>query len=207
MQNLLVFIYLLTLTSFQIISSFEIINTGQNEKNLDDIRRSSSLLSSDFLSFEQKESDPECLPKNLFSNMLDRNQRASISRPYFQHWRRARDNNRYTTKNSLAFSPRLGKRTYEDDQRLVVLMNKQQLENEHELNDLNTFLIGYLLRKNIDIIYEDQTTICLSQSISNDLVQEILEKYQMHRSQPDKKDERRQYLSDKNPFWFHYRLG
>ncbi|CAF4351416.1 unnamed protein product, partial [Adineta steineri] len=42
--------------------------------------------------------------------MLNRDRRASISRPYFQHRRPSRDNNRYPTKNSLAFSPRLGKR-------------------------------------------------------------------------------------------------
>ncbi|CAF4724563.1 unnamed protein product [Rotaria sp. Silwood1] len=154
----LVFIYLLTLTSIQIISSFSIIKNGQNENKLDDIQRSASLLSSDLSSIEKQESDPECLPKNLFSNMFDRYRRASISRPYFHHWRRARDNNRYPSKSLLAFSPRLGKRAYEND---------QQLEKENDFNDIDAFLIGYLLGKNIDIIYEDPTKICLSKSVSN----------------------------------------
>ncbi|CAF4585773.1 unnamed protein product [Rotaria sp. Silwood2] len=213
MQNLWVFIYLFTLSSIQIMSSFEIINNHQNEDKLDDIRGSSSLpddsslLPSNLLSMEKKESDPECLSKDLFSNMFYRNRRASISRPYFHHWRRARDNNRHPTKNLLAFSPRLGKRAYDNDQQSDVLINKQQLENENQLNDLDTFLIGYLLGKNIDIIYEDPTKICLSQAINNDLIQEMFEKYHTNRSQQDKDNAREQHLSDKDPFWFRYRLG
>ncbi|CAF1345721.1 unnamed protein product, partial [Adineta steineri] len=132
--------------NIQAVFSFEIINDEQNEDKFDETRHISSSSSS---SLKKQENMPECLSKSQFLNMLNRDRRASISHPYFQHRRPSRDNNRYPTKNSLAFSPRLGKRPYED-------------ENEFATRsvDLDTFLVtlvGHLQGKKIDIVYEDST--------------------------------------------------
>jgi len=163
---LLVVIFLRTLSLIQTISSYE--------NKLDGIEYVSSLpyypsLSSDSLSIEQEGNGPECLSKNLFWNILHhRDRRASISRPYFHHWAGSRDGARY-----LPFSSRLGKRSYED---------------ENKLSDLDTFLVilgRQLQRKQIDIIYKDSTNICLSQAVSDAFIQEVIEKFNAYRRQQD----------------------
>jgi hypothetical protein len=149
------------------------------ENKLDGIEYVSSLpnypsLSSDSLSIEQEGNGPECLSKNLFWNILHhRDRRASISRPYFHHWPGSRDGTRYLAKNLLTFSSRLGKRSYED---------------EHKLSDFDTFLailVRQLQRKQIDIIYEDSTNICLSQAVSDAFIQEVIDKFNAYRRQQD----------------------
>ncbi|CAF1207175.1 unnamed protein product [Adineta steineri] len=198
MQYTYIFFLFITLAIIQTIFSFEIINDEQNEDKLDETRQISSSSSS---SLKKQENMPECLSKSQFLNMLNRDRRASISRPYFQHRRPSRDNNRYPTKNSLAFSPRLGKRAYED-------------ENEFATRsvDLDTFLVtlvGHLQGKKIDIVYEDSTKICLSQSISDTLIQQVLDKFDTNRRNQDiqeKEEIRTRQQSAKHPVLFRYRL-
>ncbi|CAF1480911.1 unnamed protein product [Adineta steineri] len=196
MQYTYIFSLFITLAIIQTIFSFEIINDEQNEDKSDETRQISSS------SLKKQENMPECLSKSQFLNMLNRDRRASISRPYFQHRRPSRDNNRYPTKNSLAFSPRLGKRAYED-------------ENEFATRsvDLDTFLVtlvGHLQGKKIDIVYEDSTKICLSQSISDTLIQQVLDKFDTNRRNQDiqeKEEIRTRQQSAKHPVLFRYRLG
>jgi hypothetical protein len=203
----------------QIISSFEIINDDQNDNKLDDIRQipSSSyypLLPSTFSSFGKEKNAPDCLSKKLLSNMLNRDRRASISRPYFQHWRSARDNIRYPAKNFLAFSPRLGKRSYEDENESDLVINERQNREEEEdednerlsktgkSRDFDTFLvalIGHLQGNKINIVYEDSTKICSSQAINNALIQQVLDQIDAKR--------REQHSKGKHPILFRYRLG
>ena len=183
------------------------INDDQHENKLDDIRQISSL------STGRQGNGPECLSKNFLSNMLSRDRRASISRPYFSRWRGARDSSRFIPKNLLAFSPRLGKRAYEDDDLVNVFIDKRQIDEEINSPDLETFLlalIGHLKGKNIDIVYEDPTKVCLSQAISNTLIQEVLEKFDANRRQQeeqDKEETRERYSKSKHPLLFRYRLG
>ena len=129
--------------------------------------------------------------------MFNRDRRASISRPYFQHWRPGRDNSRYSAKKSLVFSPRLGKQVYEDG-------------NELDNVDLDTFLVNFLnhlQEKKIDIVYEDPTKICLSQSISDTLIQQILDRtFAKRRDQVTEETRERQSIG-KHPVLFRYRLG
>jgi len=125
----------------------------------------------------------ECLPKNSLYNIISRDRRASISRPYFNHWRDSRDNSRYLSKNLLAFSPRLGKRDVEDD-------------------GFIQFLINYLQTKNIDIIIDDdENKICFSETIDDGLIKEAFEKFQI-----DQRQRERQRKS-RHPLLFRYRLG
>jgi hypothetical protein len=144
--------------------------------------------------------------------MLSRDRRASISRPYFRHWRGARDNTRYI-KNLLAFSPRLGRRAYEDDDESDVLIKKRQIEEENVSPDLDTFLINlinHLQRKKIDIVYEDPTKLCLSQAVSDGLIQEVLDKFDTNRRQQEeqeKEEARERHSKGKHPLLFRYRLG
>ncbi|CAF2118242.1 unnamed protein product [Rotaria magnacalcarata] len=180
MQNIWIFIYLITITSIPIIESFEPISNDQWESNSDGLEQilsipdySSSL--PDPLSVLKEENAFECLSKVSLSKMFNRYRRASISRPYFHNWRAARENNRLASKNLLLFLPRLGKRAYEDEQKQDIVFNKQPTERDNDFNDLHVFLLGYLKGKNIDITYEDSTKICLTQSIDNDTIEKILD--------------------------------
>ncbi|CAF3312358.1 unnamed protein product [Rotaria sp. Silwood2] len=204
-QCTFVFLFLITLTIIQTIYSFDIIN---NEQKLDEIRQIPSVLSSSS-SLEKQTNIRECLSKNHLSNILNRNRRASISRPYFNYWRPTRDNGRYSTKNSLAFSPRLGKRADE---------NNNELENidknlVYRSNDFDTFLvtlIGNLQDKKIDIIYEDSTKICLSQPINSGFIQQVLDKFNLNRryqSEQVKEEIHERQPIGKHPVLFRYRLG
>lgn len=136
--------------------------------------------------------------------MLNRERRASISRPYFHHWRPARENNRYSSRNSLAFSPRLGKRSYDDEAEVAV---------RSVASDLDTFLVtlvAHLKGKKIDIVYEDSNKICLSQSISDALMQQVLDKVEANRrnqDEQDKEEARGKQAVGKHPVLFRYRLG
>jgi hypothetical protein len=167
----LVFLLLITLTYIQTIFSLDTINDNQIENNkFDEIRQIP-------LSLEKQTNAPECLLKSQLSKIINRDRRASITRPYFQHWRLTRDNSRYSTKNSLAFSPRLGKRAYEND------------------NVDNKF------------VYEDSTKICLSQPISDALIQQVLGKVDTIRRNQDKEETRGRQPIGKHPVLFRYRLG
>ncbi|CAF0940671.1 unnamed protein product [Rotaria sordida] len=199
------FLLMITLTFIQTINSSGIIDNDKNENKFDEIEQIPSLL----LLEKRQTNIHECLSKNHLSNILNRNQRASISRPYFNYWRPVRDNVRYSTKNSIAFSPRLGKRANQD---------RDQLENPDKniVNrsiDLETFLItlmSYLQEKKIDIIYEDSTKICFSQPIDITFIQQILDKYNTNRRYQDeqiKEDIHERQPIGKHPVLFRYRLG
>ncbi|CAF0940710.1 unnamed protein product [Rotaria sordida] len=200
-----VFLLMITLTFIQTINSSGIIDNDKNENKFDEIEQIPSLL----LLEKRQTNIHECLSKNHLSNILNRNQRASISRPYFNYWRPVRDNVRYSTKNSIAFSPRLGKRANQD---------RDQLENPDKniVNrsiDLETFLItlmSYLQEKKIDIIYEDSTKICFSQPIDITFIQQILDKYNTNRryqNEQIKEDIHERQSIGKHPVLFRYRLG
>jgi len=146
--------------------------------------------------------------------MLSRDRRASISRPYFHHWRPSRDNSRYISKNLLAFSPRLGKRADEDDNEADMYINKRQVEGDNGTpSDLDAFLanlIDHLERKKIDIVYEDSTKICFSEAISDAFIKEVLDKSYSNRRQQEEQDKEEapeRHSKGKNPLLFRYRLG
>ncbi|CAF3838009.1 unnamed protein product, partial [Rotaria sp. Silwood1] len=194
------FLLVITLTIIQAIYSFDINNNDQIENKLDEIRQISSSLP-----LEKQTNMDECLLKNHLSNMLNRNRRASISRPYFNYWRPVRDNSRYSTKNSLAFSPRLGKRANEDI---------NELENVvYRSIDFDTFLtnlVGYLQDNKIDTVYEDSTKICFSQPISIEFIQQVLDKFHINRRNQNeqmKKEIHERQSIGKHPVLFRYRLG
>ncbi|CAF3696576.1 unnamed protein product [Rotaria sp. Silwood1] len=200
----IVFLLVITLTITQAIYSFVINNNDQIENKLDEIRQISSSLP-----LEKQTNMDECLLKNHLSNILNRNRRASISRPYFNYWRPVRDNSRYSTKNSLAFSPRLGKRANEDI---------NELENVdknvvYRSTDFDTFLINlvdYLQDNKIDIVYEDSTKICFSQPISIEFIQQVLDKFHINRRNQNeqmKKEIHERQSIGKHPVLFRYRLG
>ncbi|CAF0902035.1 unnamed protein product [Rotaria sordida] len=171
------FLLMITLTFIQTINSSGIIDNDKNENKFDEIEQIPSLLS-----LEKRQTNiHECLSKNHLSNILNRNQRASISRPYFNYWRPVRDNVRYSTKNSIAFSPRLGKRANQD---------RDQLENP----DKNLI----------------QQKICFSQPIDITFIQQILDKYNTNRRYQDeqiKEDIHERQSIGKHPVLFRYRLG
>jgi hypothetical protein len=201
----------MSLTIIDTIFSLEMIadDDDQTENKLDEIRQ---IPSSSYYSpspFARQINPPECLLKSQLSNMLHRERRASISRPYFQHWRSARDNGRYSAKNSLAFSPRLGKRAYEDE---------NESDNvDHRLasrsTDFESFLVtlvSHLQGKKIDVVYEDSTKICLSQPISDVVLQQVLDKFDINRrsqEEQDKEETRGRQSIGKHPILFRYRLG
>ena len=240
----------------QTISSFEGVDDEQGEIKFDEIRQSSSSLYN-----EKQENSPECLAKNLFFNMLSRDrrasisrpyfskisrdqrasisrpyfskisrdrrasisrpyfnmlsrdQRASISRPYFHHWRSTRDNSRFSPKNFLAFSPRLGRGADDSDEESVHHLNKRQIEEEKNTPDLDTFLLtlnNLLQKKKIDVIYEDATKICLSEPVTDALIKEVFDKFEANRRQQEEEVAalaREQQSKGKHPLLFRYRLG
>lgn len=154
---------------------------------------------------EEKEDTRKCLPKNLLFNALTRNRRASISRPYFHHWRSARENNRHLAKIAAELTPKSNKRAvYEDDQVFNVLANEQQVQRSSQLSDFEVFLRDYLNEKNIDIAYEDTTILCLEQPFNDVLIQDIVNEF---RNPQHEKETREQHLTGKDPVWFRYRLG
>ena len=113
--------------------------------------------------------------KDLLSNTIHRHRRALISRPYFHHWRKLRDNIRYKSRKLLAFSPRLGKRAYENDRILNSFISKRQTEKDNDFNGLDTFL-DYLQKQNINIVCEDTRKICFSKVLSNRVLRQILDR-------------------------------
>jgi hypothetical protein len=180
------------------------INDDQNENKSDKI---SSLSYYSSVPLEKQTNTPQSLSKTQLSKIINRNRRASISRPYFQHWRQTRDHSRYLAKNAFAFSPRLGKRVYEN--KLDNVDNKFT----DRLIDLNIFFLsfaGHLQEKQIDIVYEDSTKICLSQLISDGFIQQVLDKADISRRNKDEQDKeetsKRQTIG-KHPVLFRYRLG
>jgi hypothetical protein len=193
----LVFIFFVTLPIIQTISSFDTLIDDQIENKFDEIQQIPS-------SFEKSTNIPECLSKNYLLNILNRNRRASISRPYFHHWRPARDNGPYLASNSLAFSPRLRKRTYEGEKDL----DEADSKFVYRPTDLDT-VMNYLQEKKIDIIYEDSTKICLSQPISDVPIQQILDKidYRRNQNEQDKEEIRERQPIGKHSIIFRYRLG
>ncbi|CAF1127585.1 unnamed protein product [Adineta steineri] len=129
------------------------------------------------------DTNPNCLSKDLLSSVLHRNRRASISRPYFHPRAGSRDdNNRQGSKSVLAFSPRLGKRSYNDE------------------NEFNNF-IDYLQKKQIDVVYEDQTKICFSQIISDTFIQNALNKFHTNQYEQNLEEQR---FKNKYPLLFRY---
>ncbi len=201
----------------QTISSFELNNDEQDETKLDDVQQMPIFpyhpsLPLNFLSNDKQTNDPTCLSKEFLSNMLSRNRRASISRPYFHHWRASRDNSRYASKNFLAFSPRLGKRAYEDENESAKRQGSLAVEEENSSPDLDAFILalgGHLQRKNIDIVYEDSNKICLSDAINDGLIKEVLEKFDSNRRQQEEQQQeaRERNSKNKHPLLFRYRLG
>lgn len=203
----LVFIVLLFLVFIQVISSFQVINDDQDENKFDEIRQISnipsySVLSSSLPNNGKQGNSPDCLTKQLLSSVLTRDRRASISRPYFNHLRGSRDNSRYISKNLLAFSPRLGKRSVEDDNELNNHLNQQQ--NDEELDLFLSHLVNHIQNKRNDIVYEDSTKICFSESINDGTMKEALEKYDAHRRL---QEEQERQSKNKHPLLFRYRLG
>lgn len=97
---------------------------------------------------------------------MDRNRRASISRPYFQHWRGSREDTRFGLKPMIAFSPRLGKRAYD----------YQPATTSTDVASLLTDVVDHITEEPVEIVYEDPTIICFSSSISDALMQELLGK-------------------------------
>jgi hypothetical protein len=195
------------------MSSFKLNHNEQDDTKFDDVQQKrifSGYPSSpiNILSSDEQVDGPECLSKNFLSNMLSRNRRASISRPYFHHWRASRDS-RYALKNLLAFSPRLGKRAYEDVNEFAKRQSGsiEEEEDNNNSSDLDKFLItflGHLQSKKIDIIYEDSNKICLSKAITDDFMKEFMEKFNNNRRE---QEAREQLSKSKHPLVSRYRLG
>lgn len=201
--------FLLLLTLIPSIISFAL----PDEDKVEEIRQLPSSPHYSF-GFDRAINSPECLSKMRLLSFLQRDRRASISRPYFYHWRPTRELARYSTKNSLAFSPRLGKRALSDeneDENDLDLMNHQMALRA--TNDLDSFLftlVGFLKAKKIDILYEDSNKICFSQSISDGLIQQVFEKAESNRRFQDdqeKEEIRNKQVMAKHPVLFRYRLG
>lgn len=181
-----------------LVASFKILHDDASETNphVSSLSDDISLLSS-FVSDEKSSRASECLSKQLIENMFNRNRRASISRPYFHHWRAARENPRPSSKNFLAFSPRLGRQAFDDD-RSVDKLNNVRADEEPEAEkdskptpptaSADAFLItliGHLQEKKLNIVYEDSTKICSSQVIGDDIIMEILDKMGVSQRQQD----------------------
>lgn len=182
------------------IFSFAIGNDEEDESKNDDERDLSSVLS-------KTNNNPECLSKNLLYSLISRSRRASISRPYFHHWRGSRDNSRYSSKNLLPFSPRLGKRAIDDDNESEGRLIKHQAEEEINSPDLDAFLTvltGHLQKKKIDVTYEDPSKICLSEPVNELSMKEIWDKFESHRRQQEAQE---RHSKGKHPLLFRYRLG
>ena len=154
------------------------------------------------LRLDNQPKSPQCMSKIELTQMLRRERRASISRPYFQHWRQNRDTNRRAPKLSLAFSPRLGKRAVEDENLID--------NNQVNLNDLNNFLtafLDYLQDNQIDIVYEDATKVCFSQAITDETLQQIFNDIEQNRRSIDDNEIFEPQSTGRNPLLFRYRLG
>ena len=172
---------------------------------------------------DDRANEPECIDKSDLSAMFNRERRASISRPYFHHWRGARENGRHSAKNQLAFSPRLGKRAVEDDvddESELIANLRHDDKQGHGINDerlirwsrdvqrsadLEAFLltfVDHLKRNRMDIVYEDASKICSARAIGD-----LLDEVHRHRREQDEDDTRGQYTKGKHPLLFRYRLG
>ncbi|CAF3224672.1 unnamed protein product [Rotaria socialis] len=204
MQCTCVFILLIGLAAIQATFSFDTINDDQSENKLDEIRQiPSSLLS------EKQTNIRACISKFQLSNILNRNRRASISRPYFQYVRPARDNRHYSAKNSLAFSPRLGKRAIEGEDEFENFDTRSAYPSS-DLARLLTALVNHLQEEKIDVVYEDSTKICLSKPISTPIIQEFFDKYVANRrnqNEQDREEGHQRQSTGKHPVLFRYRLG
>lgn len=179
------------------IFSFAISNDEQDEQEIS-------------TSTSKQGNAPECLSKNILFNMISRTRRASISRPYFHHWRGSRDNSRYTSKNLLPFSPRLGKRMIEDENDFEDDLIKRQFDDEINSPEFDAFLVvlmSYLQRKKIDIISEDASKICLSEPINEWAIRDVWERFESHRRAQEEQEARERHSKSKHPFLFRYRLG
>ena len=173
---------------------------------------------------------PECIDKSDLSAMFNRERRASISRPYFHHWRGARENGRHAAKNQLAFSPRLGKRMVDeddvdsesdlianlrrDDKRVDGMNDEQRVQwtqNMQRSPDLDGFVgtfVDHLRWKRMHVVYEDARKICVSLAIDGDVIGNIVDSaHRRRREQDDDDDTRGQYVKSKHPLLFRYRLG
>ena len=200
----LVVVCLLLLVFTQMIFSLAISNDEQDEMKFEDERDLSTSTA------KQGGNVPDCLSKNVLYKLISRNRRASISRPYFHHWRGSRDNSRYTSKNLLPFSPRLGKRAADDENDSENELNKRQFDDEINSPDFDTFLailMSYLQRKNIDILSEDASQICLSEPINSWAIRNIWEQFESHRRAQEEQEARERHSKSKHPFLFRYRLG
>lgn len=166
----LVFIVFSCLTWFTMAWASEMIRDDSN-----DVRHHLSPFLQDFsnlLTDEKPDNSAQCLSKNLLlANTHPQHRRASISRPYFHHWRAARENSRPSLKNFLAFSPRLG-RANEDDETLQFL--------DSEFFGLSIF--GRINEKKYSIVYEDSNKICSVRLSNEDLLGEILDKVGANRN-------------------------
>jgi hypothetical protein len=196
------FLLLITLTYIQIICSLDTTSDGESENKFDGIQQIPSLLG-------EQPNTAECLSKDQLAKLLNRDRRASISRPYFRHWRQTRGNIRYSTTDSLVFSSRLGKRAYENENPLDHVDQKFVARSI----DFNTFLVTFadhLQDKQIDILYEDPIKICLSQPINDAFIQQVLEKIaptRRNQDEQDKEEIRGRPTIAKHPVLFRYRLG
>lgn len=206
----LVFIFLLNLVLIQIISSFQVINADQDENKFDDLRQIPNSPYYPSLPNNGKQGNaPDCVPKSILSNMLSRDRRASISRPYFYLGRRSGENGRYISKNLLAFSPRLGKRSYENEVESPIRLNKREIDEDNNTPDLDLFLanlVDHLQSKRNDVVYEDSTKVCFSDTVNEATVKEVLEKLDSNRRQQEEEARERQ-SKGKHPLLFRYRLG
>ncbi|CAF1409634.1 unnamed protein product [Adineta ricciae] len=117
-----------------------------------------------------EEKDPACIAKKWLSNTMDRNRRASISRPYFQHWRGSREDIRFGLKPMIAYSPRLGKRSYDYQPATV----------SADVPSLLTDVVDHITEEPAEVVYEDSTIICFSSPISDALMQELLGKHHVN---------------------------
>jgi hypothetical protein len=203
-------IVLIAFTVIPTIFSFDMNNDDQHDDKVDEIRQAplSSYVSS--LPYDKSINPPECLLKSQLAHMLHRDRRASISRPYFYHWRSARDNGRYSTKNSLAFSPRLGKRFYSDETEFDHEENRMASRSTIDSETFLSTFVAYLKTKKIYVVYEDSNRICLSQSINDALIQSVINKFDANGRNQDrsgKEEVRSKQVMGKHPVLFRYRLG
>ena len=192
--------------SIQVTLSCNLIIGDQDYNKLGDVGplSPSSCSTRDFATLEKPENSLECIPKDLF-NIIHRNRRASISRPYFHHWRKSRDNIHHTSRQSLASSPRLDKRAYENYGMPSSFISKRQTEKDNGFNGLDAFL-DYLQKQNIDVVCEDTKRICFSKVLSSDLLRQALDQSaSIQRRQAKEVD--KLHFKTTHPLLFRYRLG
>ena len=117
-----------------------------------------------------------CVSRSVYEHLLSRDERASISRPYFQHWRAAREMPRIINGKSLPFSPRLGKRNLNDDQ----FFEKKYAEDSASYSHYSLTVDGIIGDDQLNVVYEDPKRICISKLTIGDGFEDLLKKFNMN---------------------------